>query len=353
MPVLELKNIGKKFPGATSWAVRDFDLTVEKGEIIGLVGESGCGKTTVLRLISGFEKPSVGSVYLHGECAADENKFLEPQKRRVGIVFQDYALFPHLTVMQNIFFGMHWLDSQKADRQYNLLTEICRLKGLDKRFPHQLSGGQKQRVALARALAPQPDVILFDEPFSNLDTLHKNQMRAEIGEIIRKSGATAILVTHDTRDVLALATRAVVMKDGLKLQDEQTDKVYSQPANSYVARFFGAVNLLSGRIIDQQIITSIGSFPVLGDNVMRGPELLVCLRPEEISFCDRSTNGIPVKVLKERFLGEYIEYTVVTRDSNTETKAEHLLVHSTRPLDTQSADYFIRIKQQQPWIIEA
>ncbi len=352
MPVLELTNIGKKFPGAASWAVRDFNLTVEKGEIIGLVGESGCGKTTVLRLIAGFEKPSVGSVYLHGKCATDEHKFLEPQKRRVGIVFQDYALFPHQTVRQNIFFGMHRLNSQKAEQQYSSLMEICRLKGLEKRYPHQLSGGQKQRVALARALAPQPDIILFDEPFSNLDTLHKNQMRAEIGEIIRKTGATAILVTHDTRDVLALANRAVVMKDGLKLQDDQPDKVYFQPSDSHVARFFGTVNLLPGRIVDKQVITAIGNFPVPDSNVIKGSDVFVCLRPEEISFCERPNEGIPVKVLKERFLGEYTEYTVTARDIGTGKISVPVLVHSTKPLNNNKDGYFIWIKQQQPWLIE-
>lgn len=352
MPVLELTNIGKKFPGAKSRAVRDFDLKVEKGEIIGLVGESGCGKTTVLRLIAGFEKPTQGSVYLHGECAAGENQFLEPQKRRVGIVFQDYALFPHKTVRQNIFIGMHRLSRQKAEQQYGSLMEICRLTGLENRYPHQLSGGQKQRVALARALAPQPDIILFDEPFSNLDTLHKNQMRAEIGEIIRKTGATAILVTHDTRDVLALATRAVVMKDGLKLQDNRPDKVYYQPADSYVARFFGPVNLLPGHIVDQKIITAIGSFPVAGSNVINSPDVLVCLRPEEISFSDQPGEGIPVRVLQERFLGEYTEYIVSVRGTGAKTTSVTVIVHSHKPLDPNTENHFIRAVPQQPWLIK-
>jgi iron(III) transport system ATP-binding protein len=351
MPVLQLKNIGKKFPGANSWAVRDFDLNVEKGEIIGLVGESGCGKTTILRLIAGFEKPTQGSVYLHDELVAGENLFLEPQKRRVGIVFQDYALFPHKTVKQNIYFGMHRLSSQKAEIQYKSLMGICRLEGLETRYPHQLSGGQKQRVALARALAPKPDVILFDEPFSNLDTLHKNQMRAEIGEIIRKTGATAILVTHDTRDVLALATRAVVMKDGLNLQDDQPGRVYFQPANAYVARFFGAVNLLPGRIVDRQAITAIGNFPAPGSNVIKGPDVLVCLRPEEISFCDQPGEGVPVKVLNERFLGEYTAYTVMIGNAD-DTAAVPVIVNSHKPLARDTEHHFIRPKHQRPWFIQ-
>jgi iron(III) transport system ATP-binding protein len=246
---------------------------------------------------------------------------------------------------------MHRLSKQQADQQYNSLMEICRLQGLDNRYPHQISGGQRQRVALARALAPQPDIILFDEPFSNLDTLHKNQMRAEIGEIIRKAGATVILVTHDTRDVLALATRAVVMKEGLKLQDNQPGTIYFQPVNSYVARFFGPVNLLPGRIVKGQIVTELGDFVVRGGNAINGPEITVCLRPEEIGFCEQSAQGIPVSVLNKRFLGEFTEYTVIIEQGHSKRTTDPVIVHSRKPLDTKSKTHFIKAINNAPWIL--
>lgn len=351
MAVLQLKDIGKRYPGSKSWAVKNFNLTVEKGEIIGLVGESGCGKTSILRMIAGFERLTEGRVELHGECVAGPHRFVEPQHRKVGIVFQDYALFPHKTVRQNILFGTQGRGSSEVEAHYSALMSLCRLEGLDQRYPHQLSGGQRQRVALARALAPKPDIILFDEPFSNLDTLHKNQMRTEIGEIIRGSGATAIIVTHDTRDVLALATRAVVMKEGLKVQDGKVDQVYDQPENAYVARFFGPANLLPARILEEEVITAIGRFPLPPERRMKDAEALLCLRPDAIHFCGPEEGSIPVDILQEKFLGEFTEYKLRLQDAGSADWRGELLVHARDiPLPPWSKLH-IRANPDRAWLV--
>jgi iron(III) transport system ATP-binding protein len=331
--------------------VKDFNLRVEQGEIIGLVGESGCGKTSILRMIAGFEQVTEGRVELHGECVAGPHRFVEPQHRKVGLVFQDYALFPHKTVRQNILFGTQGRHSREVEAQYTALLSLCRLEGLDQRYPHQLSGGQRQRVALARALAPKPDIILFDEPFSNLDTLHKNQMRTEIGEIIRESGATAIIVTHDTRDVLALATRAVVMKEGLKVQDGKVDEVYDQPANAYVARFFGPANLLPARILNEEAITALGSFPLPGGRRMKDEDALLCLRPDAIHFCVPGDGSVPVTILQERFLGEYTEYRLGLRDAKSAGWKGELLVHAREMPEQPSSDPHIRANPDRAWLV--
>lgn len=249
MNKLEIKKLGKKFKGASDWAVSEFNLNVEQGHIVALLGESGCGKTTILRMIAGFELPDQGTISLNGKIVAGEGYFLEPQQRQVGIVFQDYALFPHKTVWQNILFGLHRLSKKQAQQCTEEIIALSGLQGLEQRFPHQLSGGQKQRVALARALAPRPELILFDEPFANIDSMRKNQMRDDISQIIRKTSATAIFVTHDTKDVMTIADQVVVMQKGKTLQWGTPQEIYNQPVNNYVSDFFGKSNFLKFNFI--------------------------------------------------------------------------------------------------------
>ncbi len=239
MKILELKNIWKTYDKGTVPAVMNFSLDVFQGEKIALLGESGCGKTTILRMIAGFEIPDKGSVTLAGKTMSDQSLFVEPEKRGIGIVFQDYALFPHKTIIENVSYGLfRYTKDERTEMAYSILA-ISGLEGLERRYPHQLSGGQKQRVALARALAPKPKIILLDEPFSNIDTLRKDMMREYIIEIINKTNSTAIIVTHDTKDALTISDRMVILKNGQTIQTGSPQEVYNQPNNRYVADFLG------------------------------------------------------------------------------------------------------------------
>ncbi|MFW5974469.1 MAG: ABC transporter ATP-binding protein, partial [Natrialbaceae archaeon] len=210
--VLELDGLTRQFGPET--AVDDFSLSVADGELLTLLGPSGCGKTTLLRMIAGLEQPSEGSITIAGETVADRNRFVSPENRDVGLVFQDFALFPHLTVAENITFG---IDDWERTRKEERLDELLALVGLedhrDKR-PESLSGGQQQRVALARSLAPEPDILLLDEPFSNLDVRLRIEMRQEVRRILKEAGVTAVSVTHDQEEALSISDRVAIMNDG-------------------------------------------------------------------------------------------------------------------------------------------
>lgn len=184
-------------------------LAMEKGEIVGIVGPSGCGKSTLLRLIAGLEEPNEGSIEIAGQTVVDDGTFVPPDRRGVGMVFQDYSLFPHLTVAENIEFGLHKWPKSKRKERLKAMLELVHLQGLAGRYPHELSGGQQQRVALARALAPEPSILLMDEPFSSLDAGLKAEIRAELREILAQAGTTCLLVSHDQQDVEAICDRAV------------------------------------------------------------------------------------------------------------------------------------------------
>lgn len=215
-------------------------FSAERGELVALLGESGSGKTTLLRLIAGFERPTSGSIALNGKALVDRYLFVVPEKRRVGMVFQDYALFPHLTVNQNIDIGKSEADAQSIGDWLNLVG----LDGLGRRMPHELSGGQQQRVAIARSLAAAPEILLLDEPFSNIDESLKFEFRMELRSILRKVGMNAIFVTHDTKDALAVADSIVVLKDGCIRQAGTPQEIYTQPADTYVASLMGPCSIL-------------------------------------------------------------------------------------------------------------
>ncbi|OUM90352.1 MAG: ABC transporter [Bacillus thermozeamaize] len=193
--------------------IRDFSLSAEQGEIVGILGPSGSGKSTLLRLIAGLEVPASGRIRIDGRTVFDSHTFVEPERRGVGMVFQDYALFPHLTVAKNILFGLHRFPQKERQRRLEMMLDLVQLKGFEKRYPHELSGGQQQRVALARALAPQPSILLMDEPFSNLDADLKTAIREELRQILKKSATTCIFVTHDKEDVEAICDRAVSLNE--------------------------------------------------------------------------------------------------------------------------------------------
>lgn len=326
MIVLQAKNLSKKYTGTRQRAVYDFFIEVSKGEILSLLGESGCGKTTVLRMISGFEIPDTGELYLNGKLISGNGVFVEPEKREVGIVFQDYALFPHKTVAENIGFGLFRLSKAEKSGRINEVLELTGMAGFEKRYPHELSGGQRQRVALARALAPNPGLILFDEPFSNIDTVLKNLIREEIRGILKKSGTTAIFVTHDTKDVLAIADRAVVLKDGKTLQIDTPGNLYSKPVNRYVATFFGKTNFLSAKPVKSGFETAVGF--IKGDSEPYRDKSLVTLsiRPESFQIVEPNNRAaIKGRILSQKFFGEYTELTVEVPCSD---KTEIITIHT-------------------------
>lgn len=192
--------------------IQNFSMAMDKGEIVGILGPSGRGKSTLLRLVAGLEVPKRGTICVGGRVLVDAGAFVPPEKRGVGMVFQDYALFPHLTVAQNIMFGLHALPKSNRLKRMQEMAELVRLEGFEKRYPHELSGGQQQRVALARALAPKPAILLMDEPFSNLDAELKGTIRMELAQILKTAGMTCLFVTHDRQDVEAICHRAVQME---------------------------------------------------------------------------------------------------------------------------------------------
>lgn len=309
MNILELRNVTKRFPESKVPAVDDFSLDVEHGEIVALLGESGCGKTTILRMIAGFEVPSGGIITINGETVSGSGIFIEPQKREVGIVFQDYALFPHKTVWENITFGLFRLSKPDATQKANDIIALSGLQGLEQRYPHQLSGGQKQRVALARAMAPEPKLILFDEPFSNIDSMRKHQMREDIRDIIKKTGATAIFVTHDTRDVMTIADKVSVIRQGKLMQTDIPENIYTYPANSYVADFFGKTNYIKAKISPEGYETPMGVIQTQTSLPASFKDVVLSIRPEEFTIKEESKDCFCGSIVKERFLGEYKELT--------------------------------------------
>ena len=275
MPYLQANDISKRFNGTT--ALAGVALTVERGESLALLGPSGCGKTTLLRILAGLEVPDRGSVTVDGATLTDPATFVPPEKRRIGMVFQDWALFPHLTVARNVAFGL-----DKAEISRGRVSETLELVGLSHladRYPDELSGGQAQRVALARALAPRPRVLLFDEPFSNLDTGLRASVRADVATLMRDVGMTSVFVTHDQEESFVLGDRVAVMREGRIVQVGRPAEVYRHPASPWVATFLGEANLLSGVGTNGHASTAVGKVPLL--DPVSGP-CQVVIRPEHL-----------------------------------------------------------------------
>ncbi len=293
-PLLVCRQLEKRF-GRTV-AVRNLDLEVFEGEILAILGSSGCGKTTLLRLIAGLERPDRGTIRLRGRVLAGDGAWVPPERRRVGLVFQDYALFPHLTVAENVAFGVP-KGVNKAERVRELL-ELVGLSGLERRMPHELSGGQQQRVALARTLAADPELVLLDEPFSNLDASLRAKVREEVIHILRAANATAIIVTHDQEEALSLADRVAVMMEGRIVQIGTAQEVYRYPANRAVAEFVGDANFLPVTARHNGTIEcELGPLPVEAPGSGRFD---VMVRPEDIEL---GSVGVPVKVLETTYFG--------------------------------------------------
>jgi iron(III) transport system ATP-binding protein len=261
-PVLKLENVTKQFSSTAAAAVSSVTLTLNQGDLLALLGPSGCGKTTLLRLIAGFEQPQSGSITIADELVAGAGNWTPPEKRGVGMVFQDYALFPHLTASQNIAFGLNQKTTTAVMQRVKEVIALVGLQGMEHRYPHQLSGGQQQRVALARALAPYPFLVLLDEPLSNLDVQVRLRLRQELREILKAAGTSAIFVTHDQEEALSIADYLAVMRQGHLEQLDTPEAIYGHPASRFVAEFVAQVNFLRAQRHEQGWQTAIGILPV-------------------------------------------------------------------------------------------
>ena len=279
---VEVRGVSKRFGDVV--AVRSVDLSVSEGELLALVGPSGCGKTTLLRLIAGFERPDDGGITIAGRSVAAPGVFTPPERRRVGMVFQQLALFPHLTVERNIAYGLRRESSasQRRSRVSDLLR-LVGLEGLERRYPDELSGGQAQRVALARALAPEPAVVLMDEPFSSLDVSLREGVRTEVRRILKSAGATAVLVTHDQDEALMMGDRVAVMLSGAIAQTGVPERVYREPASPSVAGFLGDANLLEGEVLGDIFRTELGDLPLVRSGAGDGAAVGI-VRPEDLDL---------------------------------------------------------------------
>lgn len=297
--------------------IHDLSLILEKGHIGCLLGSSGCGKTTALRCIAGFESVSAGEILLNGVCVSRADFFLPPEQRQIGMVFQDYALFPHLDVAANIGFGLHRLTRTECARRVAELLDVVQLTSVSKKYPHELSGGQQQRVALARALAPRPDLILLDEPFSNLDVSLRERLSLEVRDILKDQGITAILVTHDQAEAFAIADEIGVMYEGEIQQWDTAFNLYHRPTNRFVANFIGQGVFLPGKVInDHKVEIELGILKgEISQPCMQGCERCgkgcmvdVLLRPDDIVHDD--TSPLQATVMHKAFRGAEILYTL-------------------------------------------
>ncbi|MGZ0020298.1 ABC transporter ATP-binding protein [Nitrosomonas sp. wSCUT-2] len=306
--LLQLKNIRQAY--GSQVVIHDLSLTLEQGQIGCLLGPSGCGKTTALRCIAGFEPVSAGEILLNGVCVSDPKRQVPPERRRIGMVFQDYALFPHLDVAANIGFGLHRLTKNEREQRVEELLHVVHLASVAKKYPHELSGGQQQRVALARALAPKPALLLLDEPFSNLDVSLRERLSMEVREILKHQKITAILVTHDQAEAFAIADEIGVMNHGAMQQWDTAFNLYHHPANRFVADFIGQGVFVTGTVKNpQQVEIELG---VINGEVPRhcvtGDVVEVLLRPDDIVHDDASP--LQATIISKAFRGAEILYAL-------------------------------------------
>jgi len=315
MAFLEINNINKLF-GKDTVAVKDFNLQVEKGELVSFLGPSGCGKTTTLRMVAGFEAPTTGQIRMNNEDITNK----PPNQRNVGMVFQAYALFPNMTVGDNIGFGLKIAKRppEEIKQRVDELLSLIHMPGFGDRYPFQLSGGQQQRVALARALALSPQMLLLDEPLSALDAKIRVSLRAEIRSIQRTLGITAIYVTHDQEEALSLSDRVVVMYNGAMEQVGTPFEIYNFPQTEFVASFVGTLNAVQGEVLDptNQLLAFDGQTLQTAEDLsrrQRGDKVMIAIRPERLSFSSegKKPNLIDCTVENITFLGSIVRVQVL------------------------------------------
>ncbi|MGD9738091.1 MAG: ABC transporter ATP-binding protein [Bauldia sp.] len=294
-----LEGITHSYGGVPS--IRGVDLDIEPGAIVCLLGNSGCGKTTLLRLTAGLERPSGGRVLLNDREVAGPNAFWAPEKRGIGLMFQDYALFPQMTILANVMFGLRSLSRAEAEKEARRVLERVGLERYALDYPHALSGGEQQRVALARAIAPRPSVLLMDEPFSGLDKRLRESVREETLAILRDTRVTTILVTHDPEEAMQVGDQIVLMRHGRVVQAGPAERLYHAPVDLLAARFFCNMNEVEGLVDSGSIVTPLGRFAA--DGIPHGTAAVAAIRPQGVGIVVAG-EGVPARVAERHFLGE-------------------------------------------------
>lgn len=320
MAAISIENLELRYAGRDGVAVRDLSIDIADGEFIALVGPSGCGKTTTLRMIAGFLRPTSGRILVDGQVYSSAAAVLPPERRGMGMVFQNYAIWPHMTVFENVAFGLgaRRIKRDHIESRVASILATVNLKGLERSYPSQLSGGQQQRVALARSLVVEPSSLLLDEPLSNLDVKLRERMRWELKDLQRRIGVTFVYVTHDQSEAMAIADRVAVMNQGLLQQYGTPREVYGRPANRFVADFMGVVNLVRGtpcatnesgtrvRLLDSpqfEITVPMHAGPATSN------EVYVAIRPEDVAL-SHGAAGVPCRIEQATFLGSINDYRV-------------------------------------------
>lgn len=281
-PILELRAVSCAYDPNRP-AIRDISFSAREGEILCLLGPSGCGKTTILRAIAGFEPVRAGQIFLSGRLVSSSSETIPTETRRIGMVFQEYALFPHLRVADNIAFGLRHLSRAERRARVQEMLRLTGLEGFERRYPHELSGGQQQRVALSRALVQNPVLLLLDEPFSNLDPDMAGRMRQELHDLLRRTSTTTILVTHDHDEAFAMADRIAVLNQGMLEQLDSPEVIYHLPATRFVADFVGQADFITGQVRQGLVHTELGEFPNT-INCAEESKVVVMIRPDDIQL---------------------------------------------------------------------
>ena len=346
MSLLETKNISYKIGKKN--ILKNINLECEKGGITCVLGPSGCGKTTLLKLISGLENTKEGEILLNNKIISSKNIHKKTEKRNIGFLFQEYALFPHLNVQENLMFALN--NKNKDEKIINDILKIVKLTDSIYKYPHELSGGEQQRTALARSIIAQPDLLLLDEPFSSLDLNLREEIRDDTLHLLQRFNISAIVVTHDPFEAMFMSNKIYIMdKTGSIVQSGTPAELYNKPVNSYVAEFFGETNRFSGIVKNSTVITPIGNIPV--SNMNESDEVNVYIRPQAIELTEEKTpvNGIKGTVMTSKLIGSFsLVHLSVLGDNN-----EVIHVHSQMPsnfLPKQSSAVGIKINKNQIFI---
>ena len=328
MGMLKFDNVSHRYGSTPS--VTDISFAIESGQVVSLLGPSGCGKSTILRLAAGLEQPQSGEIYFADNLVASSHKMVSPEDRGIGLVFQDYALFPHMSVFDNVSYGLRraTLSSSVRKKRVEEVLEQVDLGDFEGAMPHEMSGGEQQRVALARALAPSPALILLDEPYAGLDSRLRERIRDDMLHILKETGTTALLVTHDSEEAMFMSDYIAVMREGRLEQSGRPIDLYCRPANAFVAEFFGEVNRLDGAVREGQLHTPFGSFPIA--DAEDGAAASMIIRYEGLTVRPEYEEGegcAKAEVMESRLLGRYslIHFSMAQADG------EELHLHARVP----------------------